>query len=153
MDARGKAIQIDLRRRDYGKRAECQAIAGYSLLAQPVKDVQLICREFPWVIRMKGQWVTCGMVWESVHKALREPITDTDWGFITRDGNRGKTVEKAMKKRLEENPTDAAVPLRIDYLGDTTVFKGLERDNELVEKSLMPGKDKWDTWVIRLGRK
>lgn len=153
MDAKGKAIEIDLRRSDYKEGKGLQACTGYSLLAKPVKDIQLVCREFPWVIQIKGEWVTCGLVWKSVHRALRKPITDTDWGFIARDGNRRLTVEKAMKKRLAEDPKDVAMPLRVDYLGDKAVFKGLEKDDEFVEKFLMPGRDKWDTWVIRLGPK
>ena len=84
---------------------------------------------------------------------MRQRITEAEWALISKDCFRKRAVEKAMKKRLEEFPSDDPMPLRIDYLGDMTIFKGLEKDDAYAQKMLMPGRGRGETWVIRLGRR
>lgn len=154
MAADGTPVQLDLRKKsEYAKREEFVRHAGYSLFINPVKNIRLICREFPWTIEIKGEWVTCGLVWKKLHEALWMRITDGEWVLIAGDRGRKRTVMRAMAKRLEERPDDDPVPLRIDYLGDTTIFKGLEKDAAYAEEVLMPGRETCETWAIRLGRR
>ena len=95
--------------------------------------------------------MTCGLVWKKVYESLREPITDAEWALILYDPTRKATIETAMRERLEESPDADPRPLRIDYLGEMTIFKGLKRDAEHAEAVLLPGKDNCETWAIRLG--
>ena len=45
-------------------------------------------------------------------------------------------------------------PKRIDWLGETTVFVGLDRDDALVRQRTLPGsKNEIDTWAIRMVRR
>jgi hypothetical protein len=120
---------------------------------QPVSHIRLICRDLPWTIDIQAQVVVCGLIWERVHAELRRRMTDAEWALVCKDGCKRRTVEKTMKRRLEEFPSDDPMPLRIDYLGETTMFKGLEKDDAYAEKILMPGREKCETWAIRLGRR
>lgn len=62
-------------------------------------------------------------------------------------------VEKAAKKRMEAEPPanhDDRRMKRIDYLGEATLFKGLEKDEEYIKKRQMPGdKGCSETWVVK----
>ena len=42
-------------------------------------------------------------------------------------------------------------PKRIDYLGDVTLFKGLERDEEFEKlRNVIQAQGVADTWVVKL---
>ena len=144
-------IRIDLRKNNYAMREPFRHYAGYSLFARPLKDIRLICREFPWIIEIKDEWVTCGLVWKRIHETLRRRITNAEWALILNDKSRRRIIEKAMRERLETSPSDDPVPLRIDYLGDMTVFLGLEKDEVHAERISLPARAKCETWAIRLG--
>ena len=67
------------------------------------------------------------------------------------DENKAKEIKRARDKRLEQNPEDDVRPKRIDWLGDMTLFRGLERDDAFAKRILLPGKDEdMETCVIRL---
>jgi len=82
---------------------------------------------------------------------LQEPIADSEWGIAVNDKSKKDTIEKAAKARHEK---DKDVRLkRIDWLGETTAFKGLERDEEFEKKRLLPGTQaRKETWVIKFGK-
>jgi len=86
-----------------------------------------------------------------MHFALQEPIVESEWGFIARDGKLREAVEAATKKRLAADPTADKRARRIDFLGDTTLFRGLEKDDDFAKQVLVPGgKGCSETWVIKL---
>lgn len=82
---------------------------------------------------------------------LQEPIVDSEWGIVVHDRAKKETIEKAVKTRCEKDK-DARLK-RIDWLGETTAFKGLERDEEFEKKRLLPGTQTCkETWVIKFGK-
>ena len=86
-----------------------------------------------------------------MYLALQEYIVDSEWGFITRDEKMRRIVENAMKKRISADPMADKRPKRIDLLGDSTLFRGLEKDDDYTKAMLLPTAKGWsETWVIKL---
>jgi len=114
--------------------------------------MRLISRSFPWTIDIdSNSTVTVGDVWDAMYLALQEPIVDSEWGFIARDEKLRKSVESAMKQRISADPMADKRPKRIDLLGDSTLFRGLEKDDEYARAILLPTAKAWsETWVIKL---
>ncbi|PSR73214.1 hypothetical protein PHLCEN_2v10935 [Hermanssonia centrifuga] len=126
----------------------------YSLFIQPTKHARFICKEFPWAIEIKGEWVVCGAVWSKIYEALQEDITESEWAWICDDERQRRELERAMKQRAEKTGDKTPRPKRIDWLGEMTIFEGLEKDDVYAKKILLPGKEECvETWVIRLGRR
>jgi len=122
--------------------------------ANGVVHIRLISKAFPWAIDVMGQTpVTCEAVWDALYVALQEPIADSEWGMIVASKKHREITEKAAKKRIEADPNcDKNQLRRIDYLGDTTLFKGLDKDDDFEKARLLPGaKGCPDTWVVRFG--
>lgn len=124
----------------------------YSLFSQPVRHLRLVSREFPWVIEIADEWVTCGTVWMRVYTALQEYLTEIEWALASEE--RRRKIEKAVKHREAESGNRDLRPRRIDWLGEKTMFAGLEKDEQFVKQMKMPGqKQDVDTWIIRLDRR
>jgi len=121
-------------------------------LRKETKHMRIISKSFPWQIDIITPInVTVEDVWMSVYTALQQPIVDSEWGFIIKEKDARATVEKFMKKRLDADKTAEKVARRIDYLGDCTLFRGLEKDDEFAQARLVPFSKKCDeTWVIKL---
>lgn len=93
--------------------------------------------------------VTCEAVWDSIYAGLQEPIVDSEWGLIMNDKKHRESMLKAQKKR-EESDKDKRLK-RIDYLGDATLFKGLEKDEDYAKQRLLLGVEACpETWVVKL---
>lgn len=149
--ASGTPVRFDLRKEPRNaNRDEFYRHQGYSVLSQPVKCIRLLCREFPWPIEIMNERVTCGTVWTRIHAVLQEPITASEWTMASPD--KQKQIEKARQRRAAETRDRDGTPRRIDWLGEMTVFVGLEKDDRLVRQMTMPGMrgNGIDTWVIRL---
>jgi len=118
-----------------------------------VKKLRLISKAFPWTIDIDSPVpVTCEAVWEALYHALQEPIADSEWGLILSIKKQREVVEKAAKKRLEEDRGGEVKLRRIDYLGEATMFKGLDRDDDFEKLRLLPSaKGCPDTWVVSFG--
>jgi hypothetical protein len=149
-------LRFDIRKKP---RTEILASTYYSERNSPATAngttrMRLICKAFPWSIDIdvpSRTPVTCEAVWDALFKGLQEDIKDSEWGLIVSDGKRREIVEKAAKKRREEGSAEDKRLKRIDYLGDTTFFKGLYKDEDFEQLRLMPGeKDIPQTWVIKL---
>ena len=122
---------------------------NYSILGQALRNVRLVCKDFPWPIEIKEEWVTCGAVWQSVYTALQQPITESEWAMASE--KQRDRIRRAVRHREAESGNNDMKPRRIDWLGDATVFAGLVRDDAFVKQVTMPGrKDSADTWVIQL---
>ncbi|KAF8149456.1 hypothetical protein B0H34DRAFT_733772 [Crassisporium funariophilum] len=121
-------------------------------LAKPTTHMRLVSKAFPWQIDIKSPAnITCEDVWESLYMALQEPIADSEWGFIIKDKKHKETVENAAKKRVESDPNADKRPKRIDYLGDNTLFRGLDKDDDFVKLRLLPHSPGCaETWMIKL---
>ncbi|PPQ92979.1 hypothetical protein CVT25_000180 [Psilocybe cyanescens] len=120
-------------------------------LRNPTTKLRLISRSLPWQIDIPSHKnVTCEDIWNALYKNLQEPIRDSEWGFIIRDKNLRETVESAMKRRCEANRNAERHAKRIDFLGDVTLFRGLEKDDELAKLRCMPGETQWqETWAVK----
>jgi len=114
--------------------------------------MRLVSKAFPWQIDIVSPGnVTCEDVWHSLWNALQQPIEDSEWGFLIREKKSKETVDAAVKRRLELDPMSDRRPKRIDYLGNMTLFRGLERDDEYTKLRQLPySKNCEETWVVRL---
>jgi len=134
-----------------------QQVALQPAFAQPTYDVRIISKAFPWTVDVRapnGLVVTCGVILEGLHAMLQEPIADSEWGIVVHDKPKKETIEKAAKARhgKEKEKKDMRLK-RIDWLGETTAFRGLERDEEFVKKRLLPGMETCkETWVVKFGK-
>lgn len=95
--------------------------------------------------------MTCEHVWNALYNALQQPLVDSEWGFIVQDSKRLEVVKNAIKKRTDGNAKADKAPKRIDYLGDTTLFRGLEKDDDFVKTRMLPGTQPCkETWIVKL---
>lgn len=120
----------------------------------PTYEILIISKAFPWsmVIRAPaGSVVTCGAIFEGLHEMLHKHIEDSEWAIVALDKTRREAIEKAAKARQEKDKDKRLK--RIDWLGDTPMFKGLEKDEEFEKKRHLPGSDTVaETWVVRFGK-
>ncbi|KAG9309264.1 hypothetical protein JVU11DRAFT_10748 [Chiua virens] len=129
-----------------------QQVALQPAFAQPTHEVRIISKAFPWSIDIRvptGSVVTCGAIFEGLYAMLQEPIVDSEWGIVVHDKSRKETIEKAGKARNEKEMRLK----RIDWLAETTAFKGLERDEEFEKKRRLPGSQACkETWLVKFGK-
>jgi hypothetical protein len=117
--------------------------------------ILIISKAFPWsfIIRAPaGSVVTCGTIFEELHKRLQWQIEDAEWAIVAVDKRRKEVIEKAAKSRQAKD-RDTRLK-RIDWLGDMTMFEGLEIDKEFETKRHLPGSASvTETWVVRFGKR
>jgi len=111
--------------------------------------MRLISKSFPWSIDiMYTPLITCEMVWDAIYAALQEPLADSEWGLLLDREETRQRVERAAKKRSDRDK----ILKRIDWLGEKTLFKGLEKDEAFQRLRLIPGADPCaETWMVRFG--
>ncbi|KAG1848186.1 hypothetical protein C8R48DRAFT_750400 [Suillus tomentosus] len=131
-----------------------QQIYHIPAFVAPTYEILIISKAFPWsmVIRAPaGSVVTCGAIFEGLHEMLHKHIEDSEWAIVALDKTRREAIEKAAKARQEKDKDKRLK--RIDWLGDTPMFKGLEKDEEFQKKRHLPGSDTVaETWVVRFGK-
>lgn len=70
--------------------------------------------------------------------------------MVMSDDKRRKIIEEAAKKRTEGDNDKRF--RRIDWLGETVMFKGLDKDEEFEKLRLLPGNQACpDTWLVKFG--
>ncbi|PPR05900.1 hypothetical protein CVT24_006641 [Panaeolus cyanescens] len=116
--------------------------------------MRILSAQFPWQIDIMispEDEMTCEHVWNALYNALQQPLADSEWGFIVQDSKRLELVKNAIKKRTDGNAKADKTPKRIDYLGDATLFRGLEKDDEFAKTRLLPGAPPCkETWMVKL---
>jgi hypothetical protein len=112
-------------------------------------QIRLYSKSFPWSIDIRSTTpITCEDVWDAIYTALQEPIADSEWGLIIADKDRKIIIETAMSSR---GGPDMHMK-RVDWLGDRTMFKGLEQDDDFQKARLVPGTVSCsDTYLVKLG--
>ncbi|KIL66404.1 hypothetical protein M378DRAFT_75180, partial [Amanita muscaria Koide BX008] len=107
----------------------------------PVTYLRLYSKSIPWCIDIKtnGHPVMCRDVWNAIYEALQQGIDDSEWGMVVRDEKLRETVENAAKTRRRGDKKESNEIKRIDFLGEETIFKGLEKDDDLAKVRLLPG--------------
>lgn len=149
-------IRYDLRKhpRDGILLSTYQQIALQPVLAQPTYEMRIVSKAFPWTVDIRapaGTMVTCSAVFEALFAMLQEPIADSEWGIIVIEKSKKEVIEKAAKARQDKDK-DTRLK-RIDWLAETTAFKGLEHDEEFEKKRLLPGTQGCkETWVVKFGK-
>ncbi|TFK67373.1 hypothetical protein BDN72DRAFT_871310 [Pluteus cervinus] len=146
-------------------------------VASSSPQIRLISKSFPWTIDiMSPVPITCEMVWDALYNGLQHNIVDSEWGLIVSTDKKHKDMVLKYAKRREgfgggtgnigvtpgngnatgnggtnggaEGPK---VYKRIDYLGDGTMFRGLEKDEEYESLRGMPDlKPVVETWVVKM---
>lgn len=131
-----------------------QQISHVPAFVAPTYEVLIISKAFPWSILIHvpaGSVVTCGAIFEGLHELLQKPIEDSEWAIVALEKTRREAIEKAAKSRQDKDQDKRLK--RIDWLGDTPMFKGLERDEEFEKKRHLPGSATVaETWVVRFGK-
>ncbi|KAF9236346.1 hypothetical protein BU15DRAFT_77061 [Melanogaster broomeanus] len=150
-------VRYDLRKspRDGILLTTYQQIGHAPAIAQPpTYELRVISKAFPWTVDIRphaGSVVPCSAVFEALYSMLQEPIADSEWGIVLHDKSKKEAIEKAAKARQEKDKDKRLK--RIDWLGDTTAFRGLERDEEFEKKRLLPGAHGCpETWVVKFGK-
>jgi len=145
-------LKIDLRQKPrIGMPASTfYAYAGQYAMAIPVHHIHLISKAFPWSIDIKSHTpITCEAVWDALYSALQEHVADSEWGMVMGERKIRENIEKTAKKRGETDPDKALK--RIDWLGDSTIFRGLEKAEDFQKIRLLPGTDACsETWVVKM---
>ncbi|KAL4078208.1 hypothetical protein V8B97DRAFT_2003458 [Scleroderma yunnanense] len=126
-------------------------LGSSSALSTSASSIRIISRAFPWTLDIRAP-VTCTAVFDGLYKMLQEPICDSEWGIVSLlDKTRRETIEKAAKARMEKDKVKKLK--RIDWLGDMTAFKGLEKDDEFEKKRLLPEALACpETWIVKFGK-
>ncbi|KAG1808700.1 uncharacterized protein BJ212DRAFT_1382660 [Suillus subaureus] len=126
-----------------------------ALLDVPTFNILIISKAFPWSIVIRapaGSVVTCGAIFEELHKQLQRHIEDSEWGTVAVDKTRREAIQKAAKSRQEKDKVNRLK--RVDWLGDTSMFEGLEKDKEFEKQRHLPGNaNVTETWVVRFGKR
>jgi hypothetical protein len=119
-------------------------------LGTPTSHVRLISKAFPWTIDVKSHGsITCELIWDAVYYGLQEPLADSEWGMAVVNKEKREAILKAAKKRGDKDKDKRLK--RIDWLGDTTLFRGLEQDGEFEKMRLLPQAQACqETWVVQL---
>ncbi|KAG2032194.1 hypothetical protein BDR03DRAFT_970642 [Suillus americanus] len=152
----GSGVHYDIRKpmQEGFKRAAWQQINGTPALNVATYKIRIISKAFPWpcvIHAPAGSVVTCGAIFEELHKQLQRHIEDGEWAIVAVDKTRKKAIEKAAKSRQEKDK-DSRLK-RVDWLGDTPMFEGLEKDIEFERKTFLPGSASVaETWVARFGK-
>ncbi|KAG2038368.1 hypothetical protein BDR03DRAFT_954583, partial [Suillus americanus] len=117
-----------------------QQISLVPALEMPTFKILIISKAFPWSIVIyapTGSVVTCGTIFEELHKQLQRHVEGPEWAMLAVDKTRKEAVEKAARSRQEKDKINRLK--RIDWLGDKSMFEGLERDKEFEKKRHLPG--------------
>ncbi|KAG1827499.1 uncharacterized protein BJ212DRAFT_1256472 [Suillus subaureus] len=126
-----------------------------AMLNVGMTEIRIISKAFPWSIDIKapaGYHVTCNSVFRALHDQLQNYITDVEWAIVAVDKTRKKAICEAANLRQKKDKDNKLK--RIDWLGDMTVFKGLEEDKEFENEICLRGQmTVTGTWVARFGKK
>lgn len=160
LDATLESMRFDIRKppREGIAQSAWQQIKDTPAFSTPTYKVCIISKAFPWPIIIRapaGSVVTCGTIFEELHRRLQAHITDAEWAIVAVDSVRKKAIEKAAKSRREKDK-DRRLK-RIDWLGDTPVFQGLVQDEGFKKQIHLPGNEivedtETETWVARFGK-
>lgn len=107
--------------------------------------MRILSHAFPWTLQVHAP-VSCGVIYEGLYRMLQEPIEDSEWGIAILNQARKETIEWAARASTRRNKPYK----RIHWLGEKTVFVGLEKDEKLERSRLLPGMEPCpETWVAR----
>lgn len=110
----------------------------------------LVSHDFPWTIAISttnGQPLTVIDVLEALYESLHKEVRRSEWALAI-------DVQRYLMMKANKNRRKSTVAMgirRVDWLGSRCIFKGLEKDEELTRKRLMPGDQPSDVWVVRFG--
>ncbi|KAJ3557132.1 hypothetical protein NM688_g1639 [Phlebia brevispora] len=144
----GQCIKFDLRGTLKGSTFTGMQYASGFFCDPPVKEVRLVCHRFPWEIFIKKKThLTYGDVWGAVWSKLQSDLEQPLWTVA--DNSRQSKILRAVQRREKQLGKRDLQALRIDWLGEATLFAGLQKPELIAPR--MPGVSKdIATWSIRL---
>jgi hypothetical protein len=152
------AVAYDVRKppQDGVLHAVISAVGNSPALKKQVTHIRLISKDFPWQFDIKldltrpyVQPITVANVWESLYGGLHVPIADSEWGcLVMYDKHKAEAALRAATRRGRESDEPM---LRVDWLGEGSVFKGLDKDKDFMKRRLFPTETPCeDTWLGRV---
>jgi hypothetical protein len=118
-------------------------------------QIRLISSLIPWPITITTthpSGLKISDILEEMYECLQKHVTSVEW-FIVEEKKRltvGETMRRNSKLRGGERGERDGVR-RVDWLGEWTVVRGLEKDERFITERQV-GKEKIDTWVLVMGR-
>ncbi|KAF8585921.1 hypothetical protein K439DRAFT_1632186 [Ramaria rubella] len=130
-----------------------QSDSPYDDMRAPALSTQsqflcIISHDFPWTVavsRNDGRPLTVIDVFEALHESLQKEVRRSEWALAA-DVQRYIMLKANKARRRSET---AMRIRRVDWLGTRCMFRGLERDEDLARKRLMPGDNPGEMWAVR----
>ncbi|KAJ6562017.1 hypothetical protein B0H19DRAFT_944162 [Mycena capillaripes] len=118
--------------------------------ASSATHLRLVSKSFPWSIDIvSNSPITCEDVLDALYHALQQHIADSEWGVVIGDKKLRETIEQSAKTRTKSD-RDKRLK-RVDWLGGSTIFRGLDKIEEFQEMRLLPGTEPCiETWVVNM---
>jgi hypothetical protein len=110
----------------------------------------IVSHDFPWTVAIStndARPLTVIDVLEALYDSLYKEVRRSEWALAV-------DMQRYLMLKANKVRRRATVPMgirRVDWLGPRCMFRGLERDEELARKRLMPGDRPGDVWVVRFG--
>jgi len=170
-------IHYDLR--DYPSRALVTTHPQLSLLSQghlkasitnpATTGIKIISKNFPWEVDVEsdrqGAPITVEDVVNTLHETLDKHIASSEWWIVT-DEVRSR-VAKQYERNCDASPSgsgrhrgEVEKPRhksegvrRVDWLLDNFIMKGLEKDENLIQKRVPDKSMRENTWCLVVGPK
>lgn len=150
-------------------RAASQSFPIYpslSAVEPPVYSLRIVCKDMPWMIRIKKKekegFITVNDVFEAIYIQMQEQIIHSEWRLmsartqkyvINKYNQRAAAQKAAAQYQHQHHPQeDSGGIKRVDYLLERVGFVGLKQDPEAV-KEFCGDIDVQDAWLLVLSER
>ncbi|KAF8513106.1 hypothetical protein BU17DRAFT_53438, partial [Hysterangium stoloniferum] len=149
------AIRWDVRdppdnlRQRYRNKRPSDSLAAPAISTQS-RYLCIISHDFPWTVAIStndARPLTVIDVIEGLYDSLNKAVRRSEWALAA-------DVQRYLMLKANKARRRATVAMgirRVDWLGTRCMFKGLEKDEELARRRIMPGDRPSDVWVVRFG--
>lgn len=114
------------------------------------QHMRLVSQDFPWTIDIKRNGnhpLTVLDIIEALYEGLGKEVRRSEWALAT-NGQKYAIQKSNKQRRGSETATRIR---RVDWL-PRYMFRGLEKDESLARKRLMPGDNsEGEMWAVRFG--
>ncbi|KAF8342647.1 uncharacterized protein EI90DRAFT_772020 [Cantharellus anzutake] len=132
----------------------------------PVRSMIIISKYLPWSISIKKySAIRCKDVVEAVYNTLQEKISASEFWIASpekrkimqavneRETDNSRSKRKYITTRIKGREIERLdTPLRVDFLDQMTLFKGLYHDPKMISERLAHDPESIeDAWVLSLG--
>ncbi|KII92630.1 hypothetical protein PLICRDRAFT_172697 [Plicaturopsis crispa FD-325 SS-3] len=121
----------------YGQKMNFREIP---LTSSPCRVVRIVSKHFPWTFDLRSErskaW-TCYDALRMLHVGLQDRLEVELW--MSAGERKQSEILRASGRRSRREGGHCGDPLRVDWLGEEYIFRGLERDDGLARARLYPG--------------